>query len=52
MGRRDDNTPEPPGKRAAERLRMFERAQGLGSLGYPDAVIFNKKRGRNYHEPY
>jgi hypothetical protein len=27
--RRGDKTPEPPGGRAAERLRMFEEARGL-----------------------
>jgi hypothetical protein len=27
--RRGDQTPEPPGGRAAERLRMFEQARGL-----------------------
>jgi hypothetical protein len=27
--RRGDKTPEPPGGRAAERLRMFEESRGL-----------------------
>ena len=27
--RRRDQTPEPPGGRAAERLRMFEESRGL-----------------------
>jgi hypothetical protein len=27
--RKDDSTPAPPGGRAAERLREFERARGL-----------------------
>ena len=28
--RPDDNTPDKPGGRAADRLREFERARGLG----------------------
>ena len=36
--RRGDKTPEPPGGRAAERLRMFEQARR------PIQNIFHKQR--------
>ena len=38
--RRGDKTPEPPGGRAAERLRMFEEARGI----VPKEPAKNKKK--------
>jgi hypothetical protein len=39
-----DKTPEPPGGRAAERLRMFELARGQPSGAAPDQA--GKKSGK------
>jgi len=38
--RRGDKTPEPPGGRAAERLRMFEESRGL----VPEKQAKSKKK--------
>ena len=43
--RRVDKTPEPPGGRAAERLRMFEESRGL------EKPTKNKLRGPARSDP-
>lgn len=41
--RRGDKTPDPPGGRAAERLRMFEEARGLRPTQEPQPVKDGRK---------
>jgi hypothetical protein len=48
MRRPGDKTPEPPGGRAAERLRMFERARGfVGQSVEPKTKQVGAKRKKD-----
>jgi len=47
MTRRKNDPPPPPGGRAAERLREFERARGLGQEPDPGKAAEAEKVGEN-----